>query len=62
MTEKENLIEKAKVLLRSEEFGKAIKILEDLYQQQPDVDVKNNLMDAQTPIFPFTFWASTVLP
>ena len=46
MTEKENLIEKAKALVKSEEFGIAIKILEDLYQQQPDVDVKNNLIDA----------------
>lgn len=46
MTEKENLIEKAKDLVKSEEFGIAIKILEDLYQQQPDVDVKNNLIDA----------------
>ena len=46
MTEKENLIEKAKDLVRNEEFEKAIKILEDLYQQQPDIDVKNNLIDA----------------
>ncbi len=46
MTEKENLIEKTKALVKSEEFGIAIKILEDLYQQQPDVDVKNNLIDA----------------
>jgi len=46
LTEKENLIEKAKDLVKSEEFGIAIKILEDLYQQQPDVDVKNNLIDA----------------
>ena len=46
MTEKENLIEKAKDLLRNEEFEKAIKILEDLYQQQLDTDVKNNLIDA----------------
>jgi len=45
LTEKENLIEIAKVLVKNEEFGKAIKILEDLYQQQPDVDVKNNLID-----------------
>ncbi|MHA1509746.1 MAG: tetratricopeptide repeat protein [Promethearchaeota archaeon] len=46
MTEKENLFEKAKVLVKSEEFGKAIKILEDLYQKQPDIDIKNNLIDA----------------
>ncbi len=46
MTEKENLIEKAKALVKNEEFAKAIKILEDLYQQQPDVDIKNNLIDA----------------
>jgi len=46
LTEKENLIEKAKDLVRNEEFEKAIKILEDLYQQQPDIDVKNNLIDA----------------
>ena len=46
MTEKENLIEEAKYLVRNQEFEKAIKILEDLYQQQPDIDVKNNLIDA----------------
>jgi len=46
LTEKEILIDNAKVLVKNEEFGKAIKILEDLYQQQPDVDVKNNLIDA----------------
>jgi tetratricopeptide (TPR) repeat protein len=46
LTEKENLIEKAKDLVKNEEFGKAIKILEDLYQQQSDVEVKNNLIDA----------------
>jgi len=46
LTEKENLIEKANNLVKNEEFAKAIKILEDLYQQQPDIDVKNNLIDA----------------
>jgi len=46
LTEKDNLIEKAKVLAKNEEFAKAIKILEDLYQQQPDLDIKNNLIDA----------------
>ncbi len=46
MTEKENLIEKANNLVKNEEFAKAIKILEDLYQQQSDFDVKNNLIDA----------------
>jgi len=46
LTDKENLIEKAKVLVRNEEFEEAVKILEELYQQQPDVDIKNNLMDA----------------
>ena len=46
MTQKENLIEEAKDLVSNEEFKKAIKILEDLYQQQPDIDVKNNLIDA----------------
>jgi len=46
LTEKENLIEEAKDLVSNEEFEKAIKILEDLYQQQPDIDVKNNLIDA----------------
>ncbi len=45
MKEKENLIKKAKSLIKNEEFGKAIKILEDLYQQQPDIDVKNNLIE-----------------
>jgi len=46
LTQKENLIEEAKDLVSNEEFKKAIKILEDLYQQQPDIDVKNNLIDA----------------
>ena len=46
MTEKEKLIEKAKVLVKSEEFEKALKILEDLYQEQSDFDIKNNLIDA----------------
>ena len=46
MTEKENLIEKAKSLVKTEDFEGAIKILEDLYQQQPDFDVKNNLLEA----------------
>lgn len=46
MTEKEKLIEKAKALVKSEEFEKALKILEDLYQEQSDVDIKNNLIDA----------------
>jgi tetratricopeptide (TPR) repeat protein len=46
LTEKENLIEKAKDHVKSEEFEKAIKILENLYQQQSDVDIKNNLIDA----------------
>ncbi|MBY8980615.1 MAG: tetratricopeptide repeat protein, partial [Candidatus Lokiarchaeota archaeon] len=46
MTAKENLIEKAKALVKNEEFGKAIRILEELYQQQSDVEVKNNLIDA----------------
>jgi tetratricopeptide (TPR) repeat protein len=46
LTEKENLIEKAKSLVKTEDFEGAIKILEDLYQQQPDFDVKNNLIDA----------------
>jgi tetratricopeptide (TPR) repeat protein len=46
LTEKEKLIEKAKVLVKSEEFEKALKILEDLYQEQSDVDIKNNLIDA----------------
>jgi len=46
LTDKEKLIEKAKVLVKNEEFEKAIKILEDLYQQQSDVDIKNNLIDA----------------
>ena len=46
MTEKEKLIEKAKALVKSEEFEKGIKILEELYQEQSDVDIKNNLIDA----------------
>ncbi len=46
MTDKEKLIEKARVLIKNEEFEKAIKILEEFYQQQPDTDIKNNLIEA----------------
>ena len=46
MTDKVKLIEKAKALVKNEEFEKAIKVLEDLYQEQPDIDIKNNLIDA----------------
>ena len=46
MTDKENLMERAKDLVKNEEFEKAIKILEELHQQQPNIDVKNNLIDA----------------
>ncbi len=46
MTDKEKLIEKAKVLVKNEEFEKGIKILEDLYQEQSDAYIKNNLIDA----------------
>jgi len=46
LTDKENLIEKAKDLVKNEEFGKAIKILEELYQEYSDVDIKNNLINA----------------
>jgi len=46
LTDKVKMIEKAKVLVKNEEFEKAIKILEDLYQEQSEVDIKNNLIDA----------------
>ena len=46
MTDKVKRIEKAKVLVKDEEFEKALNILEDLYQEQSDVDIKNNLIDA----------------
>ena len=46
MTDKVKMIEKAKVLVKNEEFEKAIKILEELYQEQSDIDIKNNLIDA----------------
>lgn len=46
MTDKEKLIEKARVLIKNEEFEKAIKIFEDLYQEKPNTDIKNNLIDA----------------
>ena len=46
MTDKVKLIEKAKVLVKNEEFEKAIKILEDFYQEQSDAYIKNNLIDA----------------
>ena len=46
MIDKEKLVEKAKNLVKNEEFEKAIKIFEDLYQEKPDNDIKNNLIDA----------------
>ena len=46
MTDKEKLIKNAKDLVKNEEFEKAVKILEDLYQEQSDIDIKNNLIDA----------------
>ena len=46
MTDRVKLIEKAKVLVKNEEFEKAIKILESLYQKQSDGDIKNNLINA----------------
>ena len=46
MIEKDKLFEKAKNLVKNEEFEKAIKIFEDLYQEKPDNDIKNNLIDA----------------
>jgi len=46
LTNKVKLIEKAEGLVKNEEFEKAIKILEELYQEQSDVDIKNNLINA----------------
>lgn len=46
MSDKEKLFEKAKNLVKNEEFEKAIKIFEDLYQEKPNIDIKNNLIDA----------------
>jgi len=46
LTDKIKLIEKAKGLVKNEEFEKAIKILEELYQEQSDVDIKNILINA----------------
>lgn len=46
MNDKESLIKKAKTLLEHEEFEKTIEILEDLYQKEPDVEIRNNLIDA----------------
>jgi len=46
LTEKEKLIEEAKALVKSEEFEKGIKILEEIYQENYDADVKINLIDA----------------
>jgi tetratricopeptide (TPR) repeat protein len=45
LNEKDILLEKAKNLLENEEFEKAIKILEDLHQVNPDNDVKFSLID-----------------
>jgi tetratricopeptide (TPR) repeat protein len=46
LTEKEKLIEKAKALVKSEEFEKGIKILEEIYLENSDADIKINLIDA----------------
>jgi len=46
LTDEKKLIEKARVLIKNEEFEKAIKIFEDLYQEKPNPDIKNNLIDA----------------
>ena len=46
MIDKEKLIEEARLLIKNEEFEKAIKILEEPYQQRSDTDIKNNLIDA----------------
>jgi len=46
LIDKEKLIEKAKVLVKNEEFEKAIKVLEEIFQEQSDADIKNNLIDA----------------
>jgi len=46
LTDKVKLIEKAKGLVKNEEFEEAIKILEEFYQEQSDVDIKNNLINA----------------
>ena len=46
MSDKEKLLEKAKNLVKNEEFEKAIKIFEDLYQEKPNIDIKNNLINA----------------
>jgi superkiller protein 3 len=46
LIEKEKLLEKAKNLLKNEEFQKAINILEEFYQNNPDSEVKSNLIDA----------------
>ena len=46
MSDKEKLFERAKDLVKNEEFEKAIEIFEDLYQKKPKVDMKNDLVDA----------------
>jgi len=46
LIDKEKLLEKAKNLVKNEEFEKAIKIFEDLYQEKPSDDIKNNLIES----------------
>jgi len=46
LTNIENLIEEAKVLLKNENFERAIELLEELFKKHPEPIVKKNLIDA----------------
>lgn len=46
MTDKEKLIEEARILLKNENFERAIEILEDLYTKHPEPEIEKKLIAA----------------
>ena len=46
MTDKEKLIEEARILLKNENFERAIEILEDLYMKHPELEIEKKLITA----------------
>jgi tetratricopeptide (TPR) repeat protein len=46
LTNIEKIIEEARVLLKNENFERAIEILEDLYKNYPELKIERNLIDA----------------
>lgn len=46
LTNIENLIEEARILLKNDNFERAIEILEELHEKHPEHKIKKNLIDA----------------